>query len=379
MRKRRVLLGLLIGGAGVVYLGVQGGLLPSRPQTRARDVAPPIPVTASMVKRIDFPVLLEGIGSVQAFNSVLVKSRVDGQIVKINFSEGTEVKAGDVLLQIDSAPLEAALAQARANKLKDEAQLNNARLDFGRASQLAASGSGSRQNLDTTRALVAQLEAAVQADQAMIDMAQTQLNYTQIRSPIDGRTGTRLVDLGNMVRATDSSGIVIVNQLRPIFVTFALPGDSLPQIRAKKDGKIKVSVQDATGKDLASGDLAVIDNQINQATGTINYKAVFDNEDEALWPGQFVNVRVEVDIRRNVIAVPASAVQQGPDGSYCFVVGKDDRKVQKRALKVAIASKGTAVVDAGVEPGELVVTDGQYRIQADSIVEVRSSAVELSQ
>jgi len=379
MRKRRVLLGLLIGGAGVVYLGVQGGLLPSRPQTRARDVAPPIPVTASLAKRIDFPVFLEGIGSVQAFNSVLVKSRVDGQIVKINFSEGTEVKAGDVLLQIDSAPLEAALAQARANKLKDEAQLNNARLDFGRASQLAASGSGSRQNLDTSRALVAQLEAAVQADEAMIDMAQTQLNYTQIRSPIDGRTGTRLVDLGNMVRATDSSGIVIVNQLRPIFVTFALPGDSLPQIRAKKDGKIKVSVQDASGKDLATGDLAVIDNQINQATGTINYKAIFDNEDEALWPGQFVNVSVEVDIRRNAIAVPASAVQQGPDGSYCFVVGKDDHKVQKRALKIGIASKATAVIEEGVEPGELVVTDGQYRIQAGSVVEVRASAVESSQ
>ena len=331
MRRRGVLLGLLIGGAAVVYLGVQGGLLPSRTQPRARDVAPPIPVTASTAKRVDFPVFLEGIGSVQAFNSVLVKSRVDGQIVKINFSEGTEVKAGDVLLQIDSAPLEAALAQARANKLKDEAQLNNARLDFGRASQLAASGSGSRQNLDTTRALVAQLEAAVQADQAMIDMAQTQLNYTQIRSPIDGRTGTRLVDLGNMVRATDSSGIVIVNQLRPIFVTFALPADSLPQIRAK-EGSIKVLVQHPGGKDLATGKLAVIDNQINQATGTINYKAVFDNEDEALWPGQFVNVRVEVDIRRNVIAVPASAVQQGPDGSYCFVVGQDDRKVQKHEL-----------------------------------------------
>jgi multidrug efflux system membrane fusion protein len=332
-----------------------------------------------MARRIDFPVFLEGIGSVQAFNSVLVTSRVDGQIVKINFSEGTEVKAGDVLLQIDPAPLEAALAQARATKLKDEAQLNNARLGFGRASQLAASGSGSRQNLDTTRALVAQLEAAVQADQAMIDMAQTQLNYTQIRSPIDGRTGTRLVDVGNMVRATDSSGIVIVNQLRPIFVTFALPAASLPQIRAKKDAKIKVLVQDASGKDLASGDLAVIDNQINHATGTINYKAVFDNEDEALWPGQFVNVSVEVDIRQNVISVPASAVQQGPDGSYCFVVGKDDHKVQKRALKIGIASKGTAVIDEGIEPGELVVTDGQYRIQAGSIVEVCSTAVESSQ
>ena len=256
MRKRRVLLGLLIGGAGVVYLGVQGGLLPSRPQTRARDVAPPIPVTASLAKRIDFPVFLEGIGSVQAFNSVLVKSRVDGQIVKINFSEGTEVKVGDVLLQIDSAPLEAALAQARANKLKDEAQLNNARLDFGRASQLAASGSGSRQNLDTTRALVAQLEAAVQADQAMIDMAQTQLNYTQIRSPIDGRTGTRLVDPGNMVRATDSSGIVVVNQLRPIFVTFALPADSLPQIRAGRWAAAQKPAKSADLRQIQSGRLA---------------------------------------------------------------------------------------------------------------------------
>src|SRR5262249_2741623 len=185
---------------------LQGWLLPSRTQTRPRDAAPAIPVMANTVKRMDFPVLLEGIGAVQAFNSVLVKSRVDGQIVKINFSEGTEVKTGEVLVQIDPAPFEAALAQARANKLKDEAQLSNARLDFGRNSQLATTGSGTRQNLDTTRALVAQLEAAVQADQAMIDMAQNQLNYTIIRSPIDGRTGTRLIDLGNIVRATDSNG-----------------------------------------------------------------------------------------------------------------------------------------------------------------------------
>jgi membrane fusion protein, multidrug efflux system len=377
MPTRRVLLGLLIVGAGATYLGIQAGLLPSRTQTRARDVPPPVPVMAGTVERIDFPVFLEGIGSVQAFNSVLVKSRVDGQIVKINFSEGTEVGTGDVLVEIDPAPFEAALAQAKATKAKDEAQLNNARLDFNRFNQLASSGAGTRQNLDTSRALVAQLEATVAADQAMIDMAQNQLNYTKIRSPIDGRTGTRLVDIGNIVRTTDSGGIVSINQLRPIFVTFALPADSLPQIRAKNDDKIGVVAQDANGRELAHGTLAVIDNQINQATGTINYKAVFDNQDQVLWPGQFVNVRVQIDIRRNATAVPGTAVQQGPEGPYCFVIGQD-RRVVKRPVKIAIANKMTSVIEEGLEPGELVVTEGQYRLQAGSTVEVRPTPVDSS-
>ena len=272
---------LLFTGAGLAYLVTERA--PSYLRADERAAAPAIPVIATTVTRADVPISLVGFGTVQAFNSVLVKSRVDGQILKINFSEGNEIKAGDVLVEIDPAPFEASLAQAQANKIKDEAQLSNARLDFARASQLNATGSGSRQQFDTSRALVAQLEAAVKADQAIIDMAQNQLNYTRIRSPIDGRAGTRIVDVGNIVRATDNTGIVIVNQLQPIFVNFALPADSLPQVRAKlKDSKIAVAVQDSNGVELAIGTLAVIDNQINPATGTINYKAMFDNDQEAL-------------------------------------------------------------------------------------------------
>jgi multidrug efflux system membrane fusion protein len=377
MRRWRLVL-LLLGGIGLAYFAVERGLLSSRAPGASKEAAPAIPVVATTVKRQDVPVLLTGFGTVQPFNSVLVKSRVDGQIVKINFSEGKDIKSGEVLVEIDPAPFDAALAQARANKLKDEAQLNNARLDLERATRLAATGSGSRQQLDTTQAQVAQLEAAIKADQAVIDMAENQLNYTRIRSPIDGRAGTRIVDIGNIVRATDNAGIVIVNQLHPIFVNFALPADSLAQIRAKsKNGDIKVSVQDSNNAELAAGTLSVIDNQINPATGTINYKALFDNSDESLWPGQFVNVRVEIAIRQNVVVVPVTVVQQGPEGPYCFVIGQD-RVVQKRALKVGFVNKTTAVVDDGLAPGELVVVDGQYRIQAGSSVEVRTSSIEAS-
>jgi len=377
MRRWRLVL-LLMAGIGLTYFAVERGLLSSRAPGASKEAAPAIPVLATTVKRDDVPVFLTGFGTVQPFNSVLVKSRVDGQIVKINFSEGKDIKSGDVLVEIDPAPFEATLAQARANRLKDEAQLHNARLDLERATRLAATGSGSRQQLDTTQAQVAQLEAAIKADQAMIDMAENQLNYTRIRSPIDGRAGTRIVDIGNIVRATDNAGIVIVNQLHPIFVNFALPADSLAQIRAKsKNGDIKVSVQDSNNAELAAGTLSVIDNQINPATGTINYKALFDNSDESLWPGQFVNVRVEIAVRQNVLVVPVTVVQQGPEGPYCFVIGQD-RVVQKRALKVSFVNKTTAIIDDGLAPGELVVVDGQYRIQAGSSVEVRTSSIEAS-
>ncbi len=305
----------------------------------------------------------------QALNSVLVRSRVDGQIVKINYSEGKDVHAGDVLVEIDPAPFEAALAQAQANKLKDQAQLDNARLDLDRAVRLVKSGATSTQQLDTQKALVAQLDASVKADQAAIDMAQVQLDYSRIRSPIDGRAGTRLVDAGNIVHATDLTGVVTINQIHPIFVDFALPADSLPRIRAGLKGDIPVTAQDPNGQDLATGKLSVIDNQINSTTGTINYKATFDNTEEALWPGQFVNVRVQLEILRGVIAVPVTAVQYGPDGPYAFVIGPD-RVVQKRAIKTGAVNKISAVIDGGLQAGELVVTDGQYRIEAGSTVEV---------
>jgi membrane fusion protein, multidrug efflux system len=369
MHRRRLIVALVVAGT-VACFGIARGLGRSGPQAGARDVAAAIPVMAGEVRRADVPIFLAGLGTVQAFNSVLVKSRVDGQIVKINFSEGKDVHAGEVLVEIDPAPFAATLAQAQANKLKDQAQLDNTRLDLDRFTRLAKTGAATTQQRDTTQALVAQLEASVKADQAMVDMAQVQLDYCSIRSPIEGRAGTRLVDAGNIVRATDTAGMVTINQIHPIFVTFALPADSLPQLRAaSKAGDIAVTALDSNGQSLASGMLTVIDNQINSATGTINYKAQFENIDDVLWPGQFVNVRIQVAIRRNVIAVPVTAVQHGPDGDYAFVVG-DDRVVQKRPIKVGVLNKTTAIIDDGLQSGEQVVTDGHYRIQAGSKVEI---------
>jgi membrane fusion protein, multidrug efflux system len=371
--RRWATIGIILSAVGIaVYFGTGQASIPFGARAPAQKAAAPaIPVRATLVERADVPVFLSGLGTVQAFNSVLIKSRVDGQIIKINFTEGKDVRAGDILAEIDPAPFEAALAQAQATKLKDQAQLENARLDLERASRLAATNAISKQQLDTARALVAQLDATVKADQAMIDMAQTQLNYSRIHSPIDGRAGTRLVDAGNIVRgANDAAGIVTINQLNPIFVNFSLPADSLPKIRASaKSGEVNVTVQDSDGIDLITGKLSVVDNQINPATASIIYKATFDNTAELLWPGQFVNVRVELEVRRDVIAVPVTAVQQGPDGPYAFVVGQN-RVVQKRALKVGLLNKTTAIIDGGLQAGELVVTEGQYRIQAGSSVEV---------
>jgi multidrug efflux system membrane fusion protein len=377
MRKWTVI-GILLLAAGLaLYFGTARGSIPFLAQTVApRPAAIAVPVSAAPVRRQDVPIYLTGLGTVQAYNSVLIKSRVDGQIVKINFAEGKDVRAGEIVLEIDPRPFEAALEQAQANKLKDEAQLDNARLDLVRLSRLVTTNAVSKQQADTARALVAQLDASVKADQAMIDMARTNLDYTKVHSPIDGRAGTRLIDIGNMVRATDAGGIVTINQMNPIFVNFALPADSLPPVRAKlKDGKVPVTAQDGNLVDLATGALTVIDNQVNAATGTVTYKATFANDDQVLWPGQFVNVRIELDIRRDVLALPVRAVQQGPDGPFVFLVG-EGRKVEKRAIKAGVLSKTTAIVEAGLQPGEIVVTDGQYRIQQGTVVEVLTNVAE---
>jgi membrane fusion protein, multidrug efflux system len=374
MRSWRVILLVLVAGCGLAYFGLVRGLWSATAPSGPRNAAPAIPVMASKVARADIPIELTGLGTVQALNSVLVRSRVDGQIVKINFSEGRDVHAGDVLVEIDPAPFEAALAQAQANKLKDQALLENAHLDLDRATRLAKTGATSTQQLDTSKALVAQLDASVKADQAAIDITQVQLDYSHIRAPIDGRAGTRLVDAGNIVRAADATGVVTINQVHPIFVTFALPADSLPRIRTRwKVGDIDVTAKDSDGRDLAAGKLSVIDNQINAATGTINYKAVFENTEEVLWPGQFVNVRVRIETLRDVVAVPITAVQYGPDGPYAFIIGAD-RKVQKRSIKTGVINRVSAVIDEGLQPGELVVTEGQYRIEAGSLVEVLANA-----
>jgi len=377
MRNWTVIAILLLAVGVALYLGTARGSIPFlTPAATPRPPPIPVPVSATVAQRQDVPIYLTGLGTVQAYNSVLVKSRVDGQIVKINFSEGKDVRTGDVLVEIDPRPYEAALSQAQANKLKDEAQLENARLDFERLSNLIKTNAVSKQQLDTARALLGQLDATVKADQAAIDMAQTQLDYTKIRSPIDGRAGTRLIDVGNVVRTTDTGGIVTINQLNPIFVNFALPADSLPPVRARlKQGDVPVTAQDSNLVDLATGTLSVIDNQVNAATGTVTYKATFANGDEVLWPGQFVNVRVELEVRRDVLALPVRTVQQGPDGPFVFVVGPT-RVVDKRSIKVGLLNKTTAIVDAGLQPGEIVVTDGQYRIQKGTAVDILANAAD---
>ena len=369
MRRLVLIMALLAAGAAAILVETRWWQ-PSPAQSAARGGEVAVPVMTDKARRADVPVFLAGLGTVQAFNSVLIKPRVDGQIVKIRFEEGKDVHAGDILIEIDPAPFEAVLAQAEANKLKDQAQLGNVRHDLARYTDLAKNGAVTAQQLDTTRALAAQTEAIVKADQALIDTAQVQLNYSTIRSPIDGRVGTRLVDAGNIVKASDTTGIVSINQIHPIFVSFALPADSLPQLSAaSKTGDVVVTALDRDGRTLATGVLAVIDNQINPATGTINYKAKFENGDDVLWPGQFVNLRIQLAVRRNVIAVPVTAVQQGPDGPYAFVVD-GDRIVQKRPLKVGVLNKTIAIIDGGLQAGEQIVTDGQYRIQAGSKVEV---------
>jgi membrane fusion protein, multidrug efflux system len=370
---------LLSAAALAVIVGSERGSVPFLARSAVpKPPALPVPVSVTSAQRQDVPIFLTGLGTVQAYNSVLVKSRVDGQIVKINFSEGKDVRTGDVLVQIDPRPYEAALSQAEANKLKDEAQLDNARLDLDRLSRLVAINAVSKKEADTAHALVAQLEATLKADQAAINIASTQLDYTVIRSPIDGRAGTRLIDIGNIVLATDTAGIVTINQLNPIYVNFALPADSMPAVRARlKESGVRVTAQDSNVADLATGTLTVIDNQVNTATGTVTYKATFANGGEMLWPGQFVNVRVETDVRRDVLALPVRSIQQGPDGPFVFVVGSN-HVVEKRPVKVGPSSKVAAIVDAGLQQGEIVVTDGQYRIQSGTRVDILASPPEHS-
>jgi len=336
-----------------------------------------VPVQAATAARGDVPVYLTGLGTVQAYNTVTVRSRVDGELQKVAFTEGQEVKAGDVLAQIDPRPFQAALDQAVAKKAQDQANLENAKVDLQRYAELATRNFATKQQTDTQRAMVAQLTAQIQGDQAAIDNARTQLGYTTITSPIDGRTGIRLVDQGNIVHATDAGGLVVITQLQPISAIFTLPEAQLAAVRAaqqaagKGSSGVSVVAQSRDGKtQLAEGALALVDNQIDQSTGTIRLKATFPNKDEALWPGQFINVRLLARIEHGAVTVPAAAVQRGPDGLYAYVVAPDGT-AQKRAIDVGQIAEGKAVIAKGVEAGERVVTAGQYRVQEGARLDVR--------
>jgi membrane fusion protein, multidrug efflux system len=335
----------------------------------ARAAVPEVPVIEGKVQQKDVPIYLDGLGTVQAYNTVTIHVRVDGELKKVAFTEGQDVHAGDLLAQIDPDPFRTALEQAEAKKLQDEAQLANARLDLKRDADLYQQKIATQQTYDTQKALVDQFVATVQADQAAIDSAQVQLNYTTVVSPLDGRTGIRLVDQGNIAHAADTNGLVVVTQLKPISLVFTLPEQTLGQIQ--KVGPANDITVIAVDRDnstlLGQGTLAVIDNQIDTSTGQIRLKANFPNDDLRLWPGQFVNARLLLTTRKGGLVVPAAVVQRGPDGAYAFVI-KDDNTVEVRPVKVGQIEKGEALIDSGLKADERVVVDGQYKLQVGSHV-----------
>jgi len=350
------------------HLGPPSGM-PS--QARARATPQAAPVHTAIVETKSFPGVLNGLGTVQATNTVTVRSRVDGQIERVAFDEGQMVNEGQLLVQIDPAPFQAALDQAIAKQGQDEASLTNAKQDLQRTSILSKQGNATQQLLDQRTAQVASLTAQVQADQAAIASAKVQLDYTTIKSPLSGRAGFRLVDPGNIVHANDQSGILTITQLQPISVIFTAPEQVLPAINeALKSGPLQVSAFSSDGhKPLADGTLKLIDNQVDVASGTIRLKAAFDNKNGALWPGLSVSTRLLIQTIKNVVVVPDSAVQRGPNGLFAYVVTADG-KAQLRNLKVGRIEDGQALVEDGLAAGDRIVTSGHYRVQAGAPVEI---------
>jgi multidrug efflux system membrane fusion protein len=338
---------------------------------------PPIPVVAAIAQTGDVPVYLTGLGTVKAYNTVTIHVRVNGTLDKVVFIEGQDVKAGDLLAQIDPRPYQAQLDQVVATKAHDEALLTNARLDLQRYQKLSAQDSIAAQQRDTQLALVAQDVATVANDQAQIDFAAVQLRYTTITSPISGRTGVRLIDAGNIVQTTDTTGLVVLTQIEPISVLFTLPEDDFGMVnRQMAAGPLTVTASSrADNKVLGTGTLLLINNQIDQTTGTIQLKATFPNKDHALWPGEFVDVQLLVETRHNAVTVPSAAVQLGPQGVYAYVV-QAGNKVQMVPIKVSTANGGgpVALIESGLSAGQQVVVDGQLKLRPGVTVKATVAA-----
>ncbi len=346
-----------------------------KPTTARAAAAQVVPVGVATAKKQDMPVYLSGLGSVTAYNTVSLKSRVDGQLVQVNFKEGQHVNQGELLALIDPRPYEVALSQAQAQLFRDQASLRDAKLNYQRFKDLLQqSGAMSQQQVDTQQATADQLEGAVRADQAAVDNAKLNLAYCHITAPISGRIGLRLVDVGNMVHATDTNPMLVITQLQPISVIFTLPEDQLPAV-AQKMAKGTLPV-DAYSRDdqtkLATGKLLTIDNQIDQTTGTGRLKAIFDNKDATLWPNQFVNVQLLLETRKDATIVPAAAIQRGPQGNFVYAV-KTDKTVEVKPVTVAITQNNLTAIASGIAPGDVVVTDGQDKLQGGSKVEPRVS------
>lgn len=358
---------------GALY---RAGYLPGFPKDKngAREEArgeTPVSVTVAKVLTTDVPVSLDAVGTVQALNTVTIRPQIDGRLMRLSFTEGQDVRKDDVIAEIDPALYRAQFEQAVAKKAQDEANLANARIDLQRYQKLVAGKFLSQQQYSAQQALVQQLEAQVRSDQAAIDSAQTTLEYATIRSPINGRAGIRLVDVGNLLRASDQTGIVVITQLKPIFVVFTLPQQALATVQtAQMKGETKVL---ALGPDNASvigrGRLAVIDNQIDQLTGTVRLKAEFSNDDMALWPGQFVNVRLMTDTIRNAVVAPSPAVQRGPNGAFVYVLDNES-KARMRPVTTGRQDETQVVLTSGISPGETVIASGFSRLSDGGKVRV---------
>ncbi len=331
-----------------------------------------VPVTVALAARKDMPVYLNGLGSVEAFYTVNLKPRVDGQVTQVYFKEGQDVKKGQLLVQIDPRPYQVAVSQAEATLSRDQAQLTIAKRNFERYQDLFKQGIVSRQDLDAQQSTYGALEGTVKADQAVVDNAKLNVAYCHITAPISGRIGLRQVDPGNMVHASDPNGLLVITQMHPIAATFTIPEDSLVQVLEAERSQRKPLEVDVFNRDnqtkLATGTLTTINNQVDQNTGTVKLKAVFDNTDGLLWPNQFVNARLLLRVQKNAVVIPAAAIQRGTQGTFVFVVGQGN-VVQIRPVKIGVMDGSLISVETGLNPGEQVVTDGQDKLQAGSHVQ----------
>jgi multidrug efflux system membrane fusion protein len=370
-----LLLLVLIAGGGF-------GAYRLRSAAQAQSAAKPNPaqargvmVAVASVEKKDMPLYLRGLGSVNPYNTVTVKSRVDGQLIQVAFTEGQFVRAGELLAQIDPRSFQVALDQAEGQLAKDTAQLNVAKLDLERFDKLYKEGIIPKQQLDAQAALVAQFQGTLQSDRAQIDNQKLQLSYCRITAPISGRIGLRLVDQGNMIRAADPNGLVVITQVQPIAVIFTVPEDSLPDVvKQMRGGQLRVEAFSRDDKTkLSDGRLLTIDNQIDQTTGTVRLKAQFENADLTLWPNQFVNIRLLLSVRKDAIVVPSPAIQRGAQGSTYVYIVTGERKADVRNVQVDFSEGNETVLKSGLTPGEQVVIDGQDKLQKDAKVEFRSA------